>query len=434
MPGRRNYSKSVQGSQLKYFLKPIKRRKPKPKTKPIKKPAPVPQPVVRKPTPQVLPPIGASSSNPLRNWQPYRPLAPPVAPAAVPQTTPLQPLSLSKVPSNAEVIKDHAQALEQKDADFFFRVYPGPYTVDVKRDGERNWTYKKGKNVALINKYSTVYLPPGSPLRKDFVNTQNVLPLSKILEQDILNALGNHDGIFDTEYMTQDDNHDTLAKERWLPDSVQTKVSLFDAMEVDGKDVRQEPLAVRRKLLNEIVKPNGRVEINETNEAKTRQEAEDLAKKYIKEHHEGGVIKPLGHRYDASKWQLKEKGTTDGDFVVLGIERTKDYTNNATPHSFVIGVRTPNGKYRIVGQVGTGLKDEERRQIGLDLKPEAINAAAAAKDYEGGIISNVEWFKPKVVLDIKYGKVNPTLHLREPRILRRRYDKAPDQCSISQIT
>jgi len=96
----------------------------------------------------------------------------------------------------------------------FIRGYPGPYTVDVKRDGERNWTYKKGNNVALINKYSTVYLPPASPLRKDFANTQNVLTLSKTLEQDILKSLGEHDGIFDTEYMTKDDDLQTLAKQR----------------------------------------------------------------------------------------------------------------------------------------------------------------------------------------------------------------------------
>ena len=149
---RRSYGKSVRGSQIKYFLagtKPIEPRKRKPRPKP--KPVFFPAPQVPKPTPQILPPIGH---------------APPVAPAAVAQTTPLQSLSLSKVPSNAEVIKDHAQALEQKDADFFFRVYPGPYTVDVKRDGERNWTYKKGNNVALINKYSTVYLPPGIPTAK----------------------------------------------------------------------------------------------------------------------------------------------------------------------------------------------------------------------------------------------------------------------------
>ena len=414
MRSRHSYGKSVRGSQLKYFLKPIKRRKT-PKPKPIKAPTPSSQPVVRKPTPQILPPIGPTV---------------PVAPRVVAQTTPLQSLSLSKVPTNAEVTRDHAQALEQKDADFFFRVYPGPYTVDVKRDGERNWTYKKGNNVALINKYSTVYLPPGSPLRKDFPNTQNVLMLSKTLEQDILKALGEHDGIFDTEYMTKDDDLQTLAKQRHVPDSTETKISLFDAIEFDGKDVRKESLAIRKQLLDNIC-PNSRVEVDETQSAQTRLEAEDIAKRYIKEGHEGGMIKPLSHRYDSSKWQLKEKRTGDVDAVILGIEKTKDFTSQGIPRSFVIGMRNGN-KYRIIGEVGTGLSNKERKQIAADLKP--ISPAAAAGEYEGKIESNVEYYKPQIVVAVKFAKVTPALHLREPRLIRRRWDKGAEQSELSQIT
>ncbi len=277
---------------------------------------------------------------------------------------------------------------------------------------------------------TTVYLPPGSPLRKDFANTQNVLTLSKTLEQDILKSLGEHDGIFDTEYMTKDDDLQTLAKQRHKPDSTETKISLFDVVEFDGKDVRKESLAMRKQLLDNFT-PNDRVEVDETHSAQTRQEAEDIAKRYIKEGHEGGMIKPLSHRYDSSKWQLKEKRTGDVDAVILGIEKTKDFTSQGIPRSFVIGMRNGN-KYRIIGEVGTGLSNKERKQIAADLKP--ISPDAAAGEYEGKIESNVEYYKPQIVVAVKFAKVTPALHLREPRLIRRRWDKGAEQSDLSQIT
>ena len=64
----------------------------------------------------------------------------------------------------------------------------------------------------------------------------------------------------------------------------------------------------------------------------------------------------------------RKRGLDDVDAVILGIEKTKDFTSQGIPRSFVIGMRNGN-KYRIIGEVGTGLSNKERKQIAADLKP-----------------------------------------------------------------
>ena len=183
--------------------------------------------------PQVLPPLSLPPS--LVAAAPTR--------IATPQNS---HLSINNPPSNAEVIRDHSRALEEKGASFFFRTYKGPYNVDIKRDGERNWLYKKGDNIALVNKYVTAYLPPNSPFKNSFPPNQKILTISPSLEEAILKSLGKRDGIFDVEYATKNDDLQTFAHERHNPHSSETKVFAFDVMEIDGRYIRKEPLSVRR--------------------------------------------------------------------------------------------------------------------------------------------------------------------------------------------
>lgn len=339
-------------------------------------------------------------------------------------------LPINNPPSNAEVIRDHSQALEEKDASFFFRVYKGPYNVDIKRDGERNWLYKKGDNIALVNKYVTVYLPPYSPLKGSFPPNQKILAISPSLEEAVLKSLSKHDGIFDVEYATKNDDLQTFAHERHNPQSSETKIFAFDIMEIDGKDIRKEPLSVRREILEQSINDNQRIEVDHMEVAQDRAEAEAVAKKYQKQGYEGGMIKPSAHRYDSSAWQLKEKRYATADAVILGIEQTKDYVNNGIPRAFLLGMKDGN-KYKVIGKVGTGLSNNERRDIAKNLVP--LSDKAARQDYTGEFENNFAYVKPTQVVEVGFAKVTPALRLREPRLIRARWDKGPAQSLLSQI-
>lgn len=171
-----------------------------------------------------------------------------------------------------------------------------------------------------------MYLPPNSPYTgKDFPPGTNIERIPQQLTDDIARALGPHNGIFDAEYRTNDDDLYTFLSERVDSNSSKTMVSIFDALEIDGDNLTQEPLALRKGLISSMISPNARVEVDVTKVAKNEKEAREMAQDYISKGHEGGVIKPVNHVYDPSEWMLKIKSTHSGDFTILGIEKTKDW-------------------------------------------------------------------------------------------------------------
>ena len=342
-------------------------------------------------------------------------------------------LSGSRPLNNQEVIRLHAHATDWVES--FFRKYPGPYFVDLKRDGERAMVQKRGDEVLIANKYKSVYIPRGSRFTQgDFSSGTKIQTMPSGLADGIRKALGGHDGVFDAEHRSKSDDLYRFLSERTNANSTETMVSLFDVLEFDGKDVRGEPLALRKDILTDEVAPQERVEVDESHVAQGRKEAEDIAKEYMRQGHEGGVVKPASHDYDPGEWMLKLKASRTIDVAVLGIERTKDWTNRRVPHSFLVGVYDKKkGGWRVLGEVGTGLADDVRAAIGREVPKVELDPDTAKQAWDGQYDPHFLYTSPAFVFEVTFAKLTHEGHMREPRIIRERDDKAPEECSVSQI-
>jgi len=335
--------------------------------------------------------------------------------------------------NNADVIKLHARATDWTDA--WFARYHGPYFVDMKRDGERAAVWKKGDKVVIANKYKSVYVPQGEGIGpSDFPPSSHIVTMPTELADQIRKALGSHDGIFDAEYRVKSDDLYQFLSERTNPNSTETMVSLFDVLEFDGKDVRGEPLSLRKAILADEVKPQARVEVVPTQIAMDKKEAEEIAKEYMKQGVEGGVIKPASHDYDSGEWMLKFKQARSIDVCVLGIEKTKDWVNRGIPHSFLVGVYDKKkGGWRVLGEVGTGLADDVRAAMGKEIPKIELDQNTARQAWGDQYDPHFVYTSPAFVLEVTFAKLTHDGHMREPRVIRIRDDKAPEECSVSQV-
>lgn len=347
-----------------------------------------------------------------------------------------QPRSIipgSRPLNNEDVIKLHAHATDWTDA--WFNRYPGPYFVDMKRDGERAAVWKKGDKVVIANKYKSVYVPPGEGVGKsDFPPAARIATMPSELADQLRKALGRHDGIFDAEYRVKSDDLYQFLSERTKPNSAETMVSLFDVLEFDGKDVRNEPLSLRKDILADEVKPQDRVEVDPTQVAMDKKQAEEIAKEYMRHGIEGGVIKPANHDYDSGEWMLKFKQARSIDVAVLGIEKTKEWVNRQVPHSFLVGVYDKKkGGWQVLGEVGTGLADNIRAAMGREVPKVELDQNTARQAWGSQYDPHFLYTSPAFVLEVTFARLTHEGHMREPRVVRVRDDKAPEECSVSQI-
>ena len=347
-----------------------------------------------------------------------------------------QPRSIipgSRPLNNEDVIRLHAHATDWTDA--WFSRYPGPYFVDMKRDGERTAVWKQGDKVVVVNKYKSVYVPQGEGIgRSDFPPAARMMVMPGELAEQIRKALGSHDGIFDAEYRVKSDDLYQFLSERTKPDSTETMVSLFDVLEFDGKDVRNEPLSLRKDILAAEVQPQDRVEVDPTQVAMDKKEAEEIAKEYMRHGVEGGVIKPADHGYDSGDWMLKFKRKSSIDVAVLGIEKTKDWVSRQVPHSFLVGVYDKKrGGWQVLGEVGTGLADDIRAAIGREVPKVELDPSTARQAWGPQYDPHFVYTSPAFVLEVTFARLTHEGHMREPRVIRVRDDKAPEECSVSQI-
>ncbi len=121
------------------------------------------------------------------------------------------------------------------------------------------------------------------------------------------------------------------------------------------------------------------------------------------------------------------------DCVVIGYYRGRGKRTKFGIGAFLVGVRQEN-KFLTVAKVGTGLTDEQWRE--LKIKSEKLKIKNQPKEYQvhKNLIPDV-WVEPKIVVEIAADNITRSpnhsagLALRFPRLVRFREDK-----SVEQIT
>ena len=195
---------------------------------------------------------------------------------------------------------------------------------------------------------------------------------------------------------------------------------VFDALYVDGYDLRNVALSERRKVLESLVAPGPSLRISEVFPGA----GEDLLEAARALDLEGVVAKRAGSAYESrrSREWLKIKIANEQEFAIGGFTQpqgSRDYFG-----ALVLGVYE-DGKLRWAGNVGTGFDQKLLADLYARLKllvTEECPFAERPKPDRG-----MTWVKPELTCQVKYAEWTQDNHLRAPVYVGFRNDVEPGQ-------
>ncbi len=227
------------------------------------------------------------------------------------------------------------------------------------------------------------------------------------------------------------------------------KAFVFDVMYVDGKSYVGMPLSERIKELQKVISGDEVLVVQPGEFTDKTERIQELFDDAITKGLEGLVVKKPDTGYEAGarnfNW-VKLKRHSSGelkdtiDVVLLGYIFGRGKRAEFGAGSLLVGVYDKEkDEFVTVTKIGTGLSDEEWRQIHaradkirVEKKPARVNA----------IVEPSVWIKPEIVLEVladeitkspvhTAGKVDgqPGYALRFPRLVNFRDDKKPEDAT-----
>ena len=284
----------------------------------------------------------------------------------------------------------------------------GLSSVEWKLDGARIQAHRLGDEVRLYtrNLNDVTSRLPG------VAETVRSLPATRlVLDGEVLSTGADDRPEVFQDTMSRFGRHDGIA-------GAALGVWFFDCLHVDGRDLLDEPLTERARVLDAVAGPL-RVPSILTDDP---DEASVFAEGALLAGHEGVMVKGAASRYEAgrrgSAWR-KVKPVRTLDLVVLGAEwghgRRRGWLSNLH-----LGARTPDGGFVMVGKTFKGLTDEV-----LAWQTERLLELEVARS---GIVVEV---RPELVVEIALDGVLTSdrypggVSLRFARVRRYRADKSP---------
>jgi bifunctional non-homologous end joining protein LigD len=209
----------------------------------------------------------------------------------------------------------------------------------------------------------------------------------------------------------------------------------FDLLWLDGRDLRREPIEVRRELLERLLEGQGPP--LSYSRAVTGDIA-DLLRAAKQAGLEGLVAKKKGSAYVAGRsgqW-LKLRFDRRQDCAIAGWVALSGTTNEVG--ALLLAVAEV-GKLVFAGRVGTGFDTRTRRALAKRLADDEATPAAAAQrgqpvaletpQVEGAPkIKGAHWVRPTLVCEVAFTEWTRDGSMRAPRYLGLREDKTPLEC------
>ena len=257
------------------------------------------------------------------------------------------------------------------------------FIFEPKMDGIR-LILKKNKKIQLFNR-----LGKEVTLKYKHLNLGSVLRTSATVDGELVvyNEKGNPDF--------------TLMQESQSDKSIIPNYVIFDILEVNGKNVQSRPLRERKEMLELVVKPNPKTQLMiYTSEGKK------LWKWIKKRKGEGVIAKQIESPYvqGRSRLWLKIKTVQSIDAAIVGLKEGKAWAH--------------------IGNVGSGLKDEEYRQLIKQLTPQSKSIT---------LPPFIQQVKPTLVCEVEFLQLTKDKKLRAPVFLHLRTDKKPEECTFDQF-
>lgn len=303
--------------------------------------------------------------------------------------------------------------------------------VEWKFDGARVQIHKNGNSVTLFS--------------RKLENVTNSLP-------DLVEIVRKHikaeSAILDGEAVAVDEDgrpkafQEILKRFRRKYDveekilGIPIQLNLFDIMYLNGKTLIDLPLIERRKALESCVESS--VEDSKSICVDKQVITGDLAivekiyREALNAGHEGLMIKNPNSAYSPGKrgknW-LKKKPLMDTlDLVIVGAEWGFGRRANLIGSYSVACYDPETSRYLQVGKVGTGLSDEQLKEL-----TEIISSLM-----DGGEAGGVFAVRPKLVLEVAFEEIQKSPNydsgfaLRFPRFISIRDDKDPEEADTIQ--
>ena len=198
----------------------------------------------------------------------------------------------------------------------------------------------------------------------------------------------------------------------------------FDCLYLDGRDLRDQALAVRRAALEKAIEGAERVF------PARRLAADGLAASRVAQRKgfEGLVAKDASAPYVSgrSRRWLKVKVRQEDEFVIAG------YTEPAGTRSrfgalLLGGFR--DGRLLYVGKVGTGFTEERLDALWKSFRPLVRRTPAFADPPRA---RGLTWLEPKLVAQVAYTEWTADRKLRQPVFLGLRDDKRASECALPE--
>jgi len=231
--------------------------------------------------------------------------------------------------------------------------------------------------------------------------------------------------------------------------SIPLRFQVFDIMYKDGENLMSEPYHKRREILKKTIKDT-KLLIVDT--AIITEDQEVINREYrekIKTGLEGVMVKKYDTEYIPGRtgWRwvkMKQEESAQGklsdtvDCIVMGYTQGKGKRASFGLGQFLVGIRD-NDEVKTVTKVGTGLTDEQFRELKKRLKD--LEIKEKPKNYiVNKLLEPDFWVMPEVVVEIAADEItnSPThsagLALRFPRLVKFRDDKnAEDATTAAEV-
>lgn len=271
-----------------------------------------------------------------------------------------------------------------------------------KYDGFRVQIHKDGKKVSMFSR-----------------NLENMTHMFPELIKATLQQVNAHSAILDTEALAYN-----VASEEFLPFQETTKrrrkhgieemakklplkAFVFDILYKDGKSLIDEPLKKRIEVLRHTITKDGVLIVSKTETIKDAKTLAIMLEDAISKGLEGVVVKRLESPYEAGgrnfNW-VKLKRHSDGelkdtiDCVILGYIFGKGKRAEFGAGALLVGLYDDkNDEFVTVSKIGTGLTDEEWREIKVQSSKLKVQSKPARVN---SLITPSVWVKPQIVIEV----------------------------------
>jgi ATP-dependent DNA ligase len=304
---------------------------------------------------------------------------------------------------------------------------PG-WQFEPKWDGFRCLAHRQGEAVELWSK-------SGKPLARYFPEVAAMIarlsPERFLLDGELIIEAA-HGLSFDALQMRL---HPAESRTRKLAAETPARLVAFDLLGEGGEDLTGLPLAERRKRLERFMGRQGEPDLLLSPATGDRGQALDWLER-TGGALDGVIAKRLDGSYrPAERAMLKVKQHRTADCVVGGFRRDSAGRHMA---SLLLGLYDGAGKLNHVGfcsSFSTAEKKGWTPELEALIKPPGFTGSRPDKASRWARDRVSEWqpLWPEIVVEVLYDQVTSGRFRHGTRLLRRRADKAPEQCRMEQL-